>query len=133
MSHKEQDFTAVTEGIRVMVSARYLPERSTPSAQRYAFAYTVRIRNEGPQAARLMSRHWIIIDAAGNGDEVRGDGVMGEQPLLKPGATFEYTSGVVLKTTRGTMRGTYRMLRVSGRMFDATIPPFVLEQPYSVN
>jgi ApaG protein len=123
----------VTEGIRVTVSAAYVPEQSAPAAKRYVFAYTVKILNEGAQAAQLRTRHWVITDGNGKVEEVRGPGVVGQQPYLKPGEAFEYTSGCVLQTSRGEMRGTYQMHRPDGSGFDATIAPFVLVLPYSLN
>jgi ApaG protein len=125
--------TAVTEGIRVSVSSAYVPEQSAPKARRYVFAYTVKIANEGAQPAQLKTRHWIITDGNGKVEEVRGPGVVGQQPLLRPGEHFEYTSGCVLQTPRGEMRGTYQMYRPDGSMFDATIAPFALALPYSLN
>jgi ApaG protein len=125
--------TAVTEGIRVTVTSRYLPEQSVPLSHRYVWAYTVRITNEGRSSARLVSRHWIITDACGKVEEVRGPGVVGEQPRLEPGQTFQYTSGCMLTTSRGTMRGTYQMVRDDGSCFDAEIAPFALELPVSLN
>ena len=125
--------SAVTEGIRVTVSSTYVPEQSAPGSQRYVFAYTVKIKNEGGQAAQLRTRHWIITDGNGKVEEVRGPGVVGQQPHLKPGEEFEYTSGCVLQTSRGEMRGTYQMYRPDGSAFDATIAPFVLALPYSLN
>jgi len=125
--------SAVTEGIRVTVSSTYVPEQSAPGSQRYVFAYTVKIKNEGGQAAQLRTRHWIITDGNGKVEEVRGPGVVGQQPHLKPGEEFEYTSGCVLQTPRGEMKGTYQMHRVDGSGFDATIAPFVLALPYSLN
>lgn len=124
---------ATTDGIRITVRSFYVPEQSAPRAQRYVFAYTVRIANEGQLTAQLRTRHWIITDAEGNVDEVRGDGVVGAQPTLKPGQHFEYTSGCVLKTPRGKMHGTYRMHREDGRVFDAVIAPFVLVLPTTLN
>jgi ApaG protein len=124
---------ATTEGIRITVRSFYVPEQSAPRAQRYVFAYTVRIANEGQVTAQLRTRHWIITDADGNVDEVRGDGVVGAQPTLKPGQHFEYTSGCVLKTPRGKMHGTYRMHREDGRVFDAVIAPFDLQLPTTLN
>ena len=124
---------SVTDGIRVSVEAQYLPEQSAPRARRYVFAYTVRIQNDGSQPAQLRSRHWIITDGSGRVEEVRGPGVVGQQPLLKPGEHFEYTSGCVLQTPRGQMRGTYQMFRNDGSSFDATIAPFDLLLPYSLN
>ena len=97
------------------------------------FAYTVRIDNEGAETAQLRSRHWIITDGDGRVEEVRGPGVVGQQPLLKPGEHFEYTSGCVLQTPRGQMHGTYQMVRDGGATFDATIAPFDLALPYSLN
>lgn len=124
---------AVTEGIRVTVTSRYVPEHSHPRARRYVWAYTVRITNEGTDAARLVTRHWIITDATGKVDEVRGPGVVGEQPLLEPGDSFQYTSSCVLSTPRGTMHGTYRMVRPDGSGFDAEIAPFTLGMPADLN
>jgi ApaG protein len=125
--------TAVTRGIRVSVRSQYLPERSSPKAGQYAFAYTVRIANEGEIVAQLKSRHWVITDADGKVQEVRGEGVVGEKPVLKPGQTFEYTSWCMLATPHGSMRGTYQMLREDGEGFDAQIAPFALALPYSLN
>jgi ApaG protein len=124
---------AITDGIRVTVRSQYVPEQSAPRAKRYVFAYTVRITNEGQLTAQLRTRHWIITDADGNVDEVRGDGVVGAQPTLRPGQHFEYTSGCVLKTPRGTMHGTYRMHREDGHVFDATIAAFELVLPMTLN
>jgi ApaG protein len=123
--------TAVTQGIRITVKSRYLSEQSAPG--RWAFAYTVRIENLGSVPAQLRSRHWIITDGNGKREEVKGDGVVGNQPLLRPGEKFEYTSGAVLQTPHGSMRGTYRMVTEDGRQFDAEIAPFPLTQPGSVN
>jgi ApaG protein len=123
--------TAITQGIRVTVKSRFLPEQS--GAGRYAFAYTVRIENLGQVSAQLKSRHWIITDGNGKREEVRGEGVVGNQPMLRPGEQFEYTSGAVLKTPHGSMHGTYRMLAEDGRQFDAEIAAFPLTQPGSVN
>jgi len=123
--------TAVTQGIRITVKSRYLPEQSGPG--RWAFAYTVRIENLGTIAAQLRSRHWIITDGNGKREEVKGDGVVGNQPVLRPGEKFEYTSGAVLQTQHGSMRGTYRMVTEDGRQFDAEIAPFPLTQPGSLS
>lgn len=125
--------SAVTEGIRVSVQATYVAEQSAPRAKRYVFAYTVKIANEGSAPAQLRSRHWIITDGAGKVEEVRGPGVVGQQPSLRPGEQFEYTSGCVLQTPRGEMRGTYQMHRPDGTTFDATIAPFELLLPHSLN
>lgn len=125
--------TAITEGMRVTVRTAYVPEQSAPRAQRYVFSYTVRITNEGATPAQLIRRHWIIKDATGKVEEVRGDGVVGAQPTLGPGQHFEYTSGCVLATPRGTMHGSYRMKREDGSEFDATIATFTLELPITLN
>ena len=124
---------AITDGIRVTVKSTYVPDQSAPLAQRYVFAYTVRIANEGAEAAQLRTRHWIITDATGKVEEVKGPGVVGHQPMLRPGEHFEYTSGCVLRTPRGEMRGTYQMYRPDGTMFDAAIGSFALSLPYSLN
>jgi ApaG protein len=124
---------AITQGIRVTVSSNYIPAQSAPKARRYVFAYTVRIANEGTEAAQLKSRHWIITDGNGKVEQVRGPGVVGEQPMLRPGEHFEYTSGCVLETPRGSMEGSYQMVRANGAEFDATIAPFALALPYSLN
>ena len=121
--------SAVTDGIRVTVQSHYLADQSAPHLGRYVFAYTVAIANEGGHAAELRTRHWIITDARGNVEEVRGDGVVGEQPRLDPGESFQYTSGCVLKTPVGTMQGTYQMRRDDGTWFDAEIAPFSLAMP----
>ena len=125
--------TSLTDGIRITVNSVYVPDQSSPLVQRYVFAYTVKIVNEGAEPAQLRTRHWIITDAAGKVEEVRGPGVVGHQPLLRPGEHFEYTSGCVLRTPRGQMHGTYQMHRADGRMFDATIAPFQLALPHSLN
>ena len=124
---------ASTEGIKVSVRAVYVPEQSSPRMRRYVFAYTVKIANESDRPAQLRSRHWIITDGDGHVEEVRGPGVVGQQPMLAPGEEFEYTSGCVLTTPRGEMRGTYQMHRPDGSMFDAMIAPFSLALPYSLN
>jgi len=119
--------------ITVAVQTRFLAEQSSPEAGRYVFSYTIRIANDGSVAARLISRHWIITDANGKVEEVRGDGVVGEQPWLRPGEDFHYTSGAVLETAVGTMRGSYHMLADDGRHFDANIPQFTLSVPRTVH
>ena len=128
-----ENSTALTEGIRVSVRSQYVADQSVPLGQRYVFAYTVRIENEGTEPAQLRTRHWIITDGAGKVDEVKGPGVVGQTPYLRPGERFEYTSGCVLATPRGDMRGTYQMHRPDGREFDATIATFVLALPHSLN
>lgn len=125
--------SAITEGIRVSVESTYIPEQSAPRSKRYVFAYTVKIVNEGADSVQLRSRHWIITDGNGKIEEVRGPGVVGQQPLLRPGEHFEYTSGCVLQTPRGEMHGSYQMFRQDGRAFDATVAPFALALPYSLN
>jgi ApaG protein len=125
--------TAVTNGISVSVKSQYIPERSSVSSRQYAFAYTVRISNEGGVPSRLQSRHWIITDGTGHIEEVRGPGVVGVQPRLRPGETFEYTSWCVLATPSGEMRGTYQMITDEGNPFDATIAPFRLALPQTLN
>lgn len=115
--------------VSVSAKTQYLADQSNESAERYVFAYTITIRNTGSVAAQLISRHWIITDAGNHVEEVRGLGVVGAQPLLKPGESFEYTSGTAISTSVGTMRGTYQMVAEDGTQFDATIPEFTLAAP----
>jgi ApaG protein len=115
--------------IAVSAATQYLPEQSDEAAGRYVFAYTVTLRNAGSVAAQLISRHWIITDAQGLVQEVRGLGVVGAQPLLQPGESFEYTSGSSITTPVGTMRGSYQMLAEDGTRFEAPIPEFTLSVP----
>jgi ApaG protein len=115
------------------VATRYLDEQSEPEQDRYVFAYTVRIRNAGKVAARLLGRHWVITDANGNVREVTGEGVVGEQPWLRPGEDFSYTSGAVLETHLGTMHGSYEMIADDGTRFDAPIPAFTLSVPRTLH
>jgi ApaG protein len=124
---------AVTRAVRVEVEATYVPERSRPDDGEWFYAYTVRITNDGEEVVQLVSRHWIITDADGREQEVKGPGVVGEQPVLGPGQSFEYTSGCPLGTSFGSMRGTYQMVLPSGAGFDAEIAPFTLAQPYAMN
>ena len=124
---------AVTRGVRVSVKAQFVPDRSSARGRQFVFAYTVRIANDGVAAAQLVTRHWIITDGNGKVQEVRGDGVVGQQPNLQPGESFEYTSGCVLETPHGTMHGTYQMVRPDGERFDAEIAPFLLAVPNSLN
>jgi ApaG protein len=119
--------------ITVQVSQRYLPEQSAPLQNRYAFAYTVRITNVGNKAAQLQNRHWLITDANGKTEEVRGPGVVGEQPNLMPGGSFEYTSGAVIATSVGRMRGSYQMVSQDGHVFDAEIQAFTLSIPRTLH
>jgi ApaG protein len=115
--------------IRVEVETSYVDEQSDPNERRYVFSYTITIRNEGAVPARLLTRHWIITDANGKVQEVRGDGVVGEQPHLKPGQGFRYSSGAVLETPVGAMQGSYEMIDDAGQRFDAPIQPFRLAMP----
>ena len=116
-----------TPEIEVRVQPRYLPEQSSPLEEAYGFAYTITIANKGDEPAQLISRHWIILDADGHREEVRGLGVVGHQPLLKPGEAFEYTSGSRLRTPTGTMEGTYFFVKEDGEPFEVPIPRFVLD------
>ncbi len=115
--------------IEIVAIPQFIPEQSNPEENSYVFAYTITIRNVGSQPAQLISRHWIITDAHNEVQEVRGLGVVGHQPLLKPGESFEYTSGSSLKTPVGTMKGSYQMVGEDGTRFDAEIPEFVLAVP----
>lgn len=119
--------------IRIDVETTYVESESVPNEDRYVFAYTVTIRNEGELPARLVSRHWVITDANGKVQEVRGDGVVGEQPHLKPGEGFQYTSGTMLETPMGTMTGSYQMIDDDGATFDAPIPEFLLTIPRTLH
>jgi ApaG protein len=129
----EETSNAVTRGIRVFVRSHYVPDESLPLFQRYVFAYTVRIENRSGTAVQLLGRHWTVRDCLGKVEEVKGAGVIGRQPLLHPGQHFEYSSRAVLSAPRGEMWGTYRMHAVDGRSFHATIAPFLLKVPYSLN
>ncbi len=122
-----------THGIRVQVRSRYLPERSAPREEQYLFAYHITISNVGHDTAQLISRHWYITNAEGQTEEVEGPGVVGEQPVLAPGTSFEYTSFCPLKTSVGSMHGTYTMVTPGGTTFEARISPFTLAVPYAVN
>lgn len=119
--------------IKVVVTPQYLPDQSNPEEQEYLFAYTVRIANQGEQAAQIISRHWIITDGNHKTHEVRGLGVVGQQPLLGPGETFEYTSGCPLPTPVGTMRGTYHCVGENGIPFDVAIQEFMLAMPRTLH
>ena len=124
---------ATTQGIRVTVVSRYAPERSQPAGSKWFFLYTVTISNEGAETVQLLTRHWIITDGSGQVEEVRGPGVVGKQPTLAPGESFEYTSGCPLGTPFGVMEGTYQMITSGGERFDAKIAPFTLSEPYTVH
>ena len=117
----------------VSVTPQFQPEHSQPDQHHYVFAYTVKIRNTGEQAAQLISRHWIITDANNKIEEVEGAGVVGEQPTLQPGQSFEYTSGCPLETPVGSMHGTYHCVGADGTRFDAPIPEFVLSMPSTLH
>ena len=122
-----------TEGIRIQVRTAYLAEKSAPTQGRYFFAYRVRITNTGNETAQLVSRRWVITDANGDVETVEGPGVVGEQPVLEPGQTFEYTSFCPLKTAVGTMQGSYQMVTQDGTRFDAAISAFTLAVPRSLH
>jgi len=124
---------ATTRGIRVSVVSEFAPERSQPADEQWFFLYTITITNAGTETVQLVSRHWIITDAKGEVEEVRGPGVVGQQPVLKPGESFTYTSGCPLSTSFGKMEGTYQMTTQSGEVFDAKIAPFTLSEPYTVH
>ncbi|HAI96965.1 MAG: Co2+/Mg2+ efflux protein ApaG [Cycloclasticus sp.] len=127
MSHpKRQD-------IKVDVDATYIASSSEPEAARYVFAYSITIKNVGTVEAQLLSRHWIITDSNGKVQEVHGEGVVGEQPHLQPGESFQYTSGAVIETSIGAMQGSYHMLDADGEKFTATIPPFSLSTPRTLH
>lgn len=125
--------SALTRGILVTVRSEYMPDRSSAAGKQYAFAYTVNIANQGTETAQLKTRHWIISDAFGAVQEVRGEGVVGAQPVLRPGEEFEYTSWCVIATPSGSMRGTYQMVTSEGDRFDAQIAPFALSPPQLLN
>ena len=122
-----------TRGIRVEVRSEYVPERSSVKEQSYWFQYHVRISNVGSQTAQLISREWIITNANGEVERVKGPGVVGEQPVLPPGGSFEYTSFCPLNTPVGSMQGSYQMVTTDGERFDAVIAPFTLAVPNSLN
>ncbi len=123
---------ALTEGVRVTVEARYSAEHSLPGS-RWFFLYTITIANEGSQAVQLVSRHWQIRDATGRVQEVKGAGVVGEQPVIEPGGSYEYTSGCPLPTPFGSMEGSYQMTRRGGDPFDARIERFELREPGAIH
>ena len=119
--------------ITVSVETNYIPDQSDPDDERYVFAYTITIRNEGEVSAKLLSRHWVITDANGKVQEVEGEGVVGEQPHLQPGEGFRYTSGTVLETPVGSMQGEYFMITDEGEQFETPIAPFTLSMPNKLN
>ena len=121
------------KGIDISVTTQYLQEQSDPENNRYVFAYTIGIENKREQAVKLLSRHWIITDDNNKVEELRGSGVLGQQPMIAPGQVFHYTSGAVLTTGFGTMQGSYEMLSADGETFAAPIPAFLLSRPLSVH
>jgi ApaG protein len=124
---------AVTHDIRVEVMSQHIPEQSRPQEDVWVFQYTVRITNQSQETVQLISRHWIITDALEHVEEVQGPGVVGEQPVLKPGESFQYSSWCPLKTPMGMMHGTYQMAGADGRPFDIEIAPFALKARYTVH
>jgi len=124
---------ALTRGVRVDVRSAYVPERSTPESGYFFFAYRVQITNESDIAVKLLSRHWVITDGEGNREDVRGPGVVGEQPFLAPSDTFTYTSACPLRTRNGTMAGSFQMLDINGERFDAEVGVFDLVYPKSLD
>lgn len=122
-----------TQGVRVRVKATFWPERSSPDSNQWAFTYSIVVSNEGTLRATLRARHWVITDATGRVEEVRGEGVVGKQPSLLPGESFEYTSWAMLRTPFGSMRGEYLMERDDGARFEADIGEFPLAQPNALN
>ncbi len=124
---------AVTRNIRVQVRAEFSAERSRPTDQHWFFLYTITITTDGDETVQLLTRHWVITDSNAHVEEVRGPGVVGEQPVLQPGQSFTYTSGCPLSTPFGVMEGTYQMVTPTGEQFDAEIAPFTLSEPYTVH
>jgi len=124
---------AVTGGVRVRVQAEYSPAHSRPHENRWFFLYSVSITNESDRTVQLVTRHWQITDATGHVEEVRGPGVVGQQPVLEPGQSFEYTSGCPLASPYGSMRGSFQMITADGSQFDAEIAAFELSAPYTVH
>jgi len=124
---------ATTRGVRVEVESRFLPEKSDPTNSRWFFAYDITISNVGDEVVQLLNRHWIITDANGQVEEVKGPGVVGNQPVLAPGESFDYTSFCPLTTPFGTMEGSYQMVTEGGGTFNAAIAQFALSEPMTVN
>ncbi len=122
-----------SENVKIDVKTQYLPEQSNPAENRFAFAYTISVANNGDEAVRLLTRHWIITDGENKVQEVHGEGVVGKQPLIEPGKSFNYTSGAVIDTPVGTMEGSYEMITASGRPFMAPIHVFSLAQPSALH
>lgn len=131
---KDRELPSNSDGrIRIDVATRYLEADSDPDDQRFVFAYTITITNQSDIAAQLLTRHWVITHGNGKTQEVKGDGVVGEQPLIKPGQGYQYTSGTILETPVGTMGGSYQMIDDQGEEFDAVIPDFVLSGPHTLH
>jgi ApaG protein len=124
---------ATTRGVRVAVVSEFAPGRSRPQDKQWFFLYTITITNEGAETVQLLSRHWVITNGTGEIEEVKGPGVVGEQPILQPQESFTYTSGCPLTTSFGTMEGTYEMVTRSGERFEARVAPFTLSEPYTVH
>jgi ApaG protein len=124
---------AVTNNVRVEVLCRHSPEHSRPAQSEWVFQYTVRITNEGTETIQLVSRHWIITDAREHTEEIKGPGVIGQQPVFAPGHSFKYSSWCQLQTSTGVMRGSYQMIRANGEMFDIDIAPFALKTRQSIH
>lgn len=124
-------YRATTRSIQVSVKPHFLEDRSDPDENRYFWAYTIEVTNMGPETVQLISRHWIITDAAGHVEEVEGLGVVGEQPVLGPAEAFEYTSGVPLRTPTGIMTGSYLMQNEHGERFEIEVPAFSLDSPHA--
>ncbi len=131
--HTPETHDTADYALEISVATEFLEDQSDPQDDRYVFAYTIRIRNLGNQPAQLLNRHWIITDANGRVEEVRGEGVVGEQPRLEPGEDFTYTSGAVLATAVGTMEGRYELAGDDGTVFEAPIPPFTLSVPRTLH
>jgi ApaG protein len=125
--------SALTRGIRVDVRSEFLPQHSNAAGKRFVFSYTIQISNESEETVQLRSRHWHILHGNGRREEVRGPGVVGEQPVLRPGEGFEYSSGCVLSSPHGTMHGTYEMIGENGARFEVEIPAFALAIPHVLN
>jgi ApaG protein len=125
--------TAVTRHVRVRVECEHSPEHSSPAARRWFFVYTITIANEGDETVQLLTRHWVITDANDHVEEVHGPGVVGQQPVLAPGESFQYSSGCPLGTSFGVMEGTYQMVTADGEAFDVRIAPFTLTEPSTVH
>lgn len=120
-------------GVDVQVKTQYLSQQSDPARRSYAFAYTITITNERTEAVQLISRHWIITDQNNKVEEVRGSGVVGQQPLIQPGQSYQYSSGAVIETETGDMRGTYSMITAAGERFEAPVPLFILAVPHMLH